>query len=78
MLSGLCEYRSDRTDFGIIRSVIRRKWNRSQAIYQEEEETIANIENMLRAGYGNAKDDEWIDNADLEDQIGRASCRERV
>ena len=22
---------------------------------------------MLRAGYGNAKDDEWIDNADLED-----------
>ena len=36
LLSGLCEYRSDRTDFGIIRSVIRRKWNRSQAIYQEE------------------------------------------
>ena len=33
----------------------------------DEEETIANIENMLRAGYGNAKDDEWIDNADLED-----------
>ena len=22
---------------------------------------------MLRAGYGNVKDDEWIDNADLED-----------
>ena len=34
---------------------------------EDEEETIANIENMLRAGYGNAKDDEWIDNADLED-----------
>ena len=33
----------------------------------DEEETIANIENMLRAGYGKAKDDEWIDNADLED-----------
>ncbi len=33
----------------------------------DEEETIANIENMLRAGYGNAKDDEWIDNVDLED-----------
>lgn len=33
----------------------------------DEEETIVNIENMLRAGYGNAKDDEWIDNADLED-----------
>lgn len=33
----------------------------------DEEETIANIENMLRAGYGNAKDDEWIDNSDLED-----------
>lgn len=33
----------------------------------DEEETIANIENMLRVGYGNAKDDEWIDNADLED-----------
>ena len=33
----------------------------------DEEETIANIENMLRAGYGNAKDDEWIDNADLEE-----------
>ena len=33
----------------------------------DEEETIANIENMLRAGYGNAKDDEWIGNADLED-----------
>ena len=33
----------------------------------DEEETIANIENMLLAGYGNAKDDEWIDNADLED-----------
>ena len=33
----------------------------------DEEETIANIENMLRAGYGNAKDEEWIDNADLED-----------
>lgn len=33
----------------------------------DDEETIANIENMLRAGYGNAKDDEWIDNADLED-----------
>ena len=33
----------------------------------DEEETTANIENMLRAGYGNAKDDEWIDNADLED-----------
>ena len=33
----------------------------------DEEETIANIENMLRAGYGNAKDDEWINNADLED-----------
>lgn len=33
----------------------------------DEEETIANIENMLHAGYGNAKDDEWIDNADLED-----------
>ncbi len=26
----------------------------------DEEETI-NIENMLRAGYGNAKDDEWIE-----------------
>ena len=34
---------------------------------EDEEETIANIENMLRAGYGNAKDDEWIDNSDLED-----------
>ena len=33
----------------------------------DEEETIANIENMLRAGYGKANDDEWIDNADLED-----------
>lgn len=33
----------------------------------DEEETTANIENMLRAGYGNAKDDEWIDNSDLED-----------
>ena len=27
------EYGNRRTDFGIIRSVIRRKWNRSQAIY---------------------------------------------
>ena len=33
----------------------------------DEEETTANIENMLRAGYGKANDDEWIDNADLED-----------
>ncbi|WP_455720212.1 hypothetical protein [Agathobacter sp.] len=32
-----------------------------------DEETVANIENMLRAGYGKANDEEWIDNADLED-----------